>query len=367
MKSIIVFFIVFSSSVLLFSQSTAPSYNKMYRGQVIDKILEENADCTNPVLITDTIVFSPHTPEGSGNKMEITDNQPDDLLYFEKEHNTIWYKFSAIETGKLTFDIIPVNKNDDYDFMLFKYTGGHICPKIISKQIKPIRTCISRNDKKIKSMTGLSFDPSTELYVHSGKGPSYVQYINVQKGESYYLLVDNVHNNGNGHTIRLHYKPYQPGELFVGQLTLLRNVTFKDSDTEFKSGSSYAEALDSLYKFLISNPLIKIEILGHINASDGNTPTQLSGKPRYTPFQLSEQRALVIHKFLIDKGIDPERLIPKGYGGTRKKIQHPKTKQECYVNIRIEILILSLDYKKDSELSKKYSQKTKQEKARMEE
>jgi hypothetical protein len=34
------------------------------------------------------------------------------------------------------------------------------------------------------------------------------------------------------------------------------------------------------------------------------------------------------------------------------KIPHPKTKKECFMNIRAEILILSLDYEKDLKKNK---------------
>ena len=46
-----------------------------HEGQLIETILKENADCVNPILIKDTVVFSPHTPIGSGNELEIL-NKP---------------------------------------------------------------------------------------------------------------------------------------------------------------------------------------------------------------------------------------------------------------------------------------------------
>jgi hypothetical protein len=107
----------------------------LYNGQIIEKILKENADCASPILVKDTIIFSPHTPKGIGNDLEIHDNPEDDLMYFENEHNTIWYKFSAWETAQLTFDIIPVNSNDDYDFMLYKWAGGDFRSNVMNKRL----------------------------------------------------------------------------------------------------------------------------------------------------------------------------------------------------------------------------------------
>jgi outer membrane protein OmpA-like peptidoglycan-associated protein len=326
----------------------------LYHGQIIEKILKENADCASAILVKDTIVFSPHTPKGIGNDLEIHDNPEDDLMYFENEHNTIWYKFLAWETAQLTFDIIPVDPNDDYDFMLYKWGGGDFRSNVMNKKINPVRTCISRNDKKLKGRTGLLLDESLPPYVHSGVGASYVKYFNVQKGETYYLLVDNVYNNGNGHTIHFHYKPIKPGESYVGQKNVLTNVTFKDSDDEFKPGTKYIEAIDSLYKFLSNNPGIKIEVQGHVNTNFINKLGRVDGKPYRNDQELSQLRAEAVCKLLYKKGVDPERLVSNGYGGTMKKILRPKTKDECYKNIRVEVLIMSLDYKRDPEYIKKH-------------
>jgi outer membrane protein OmpA-like peptidoglycan-associated protein len=319
----------------------------MYRGQIIEKILKENADCATPIIVRDTIVFSPHTPKGFGKDLEIHDNPQDDLMYFENEHNTVWYKFSALETGQLTFDIIPVDPNDDYDFMLYKWLGDDFSSKVMNKSINPFRTCISRNDKKLQSKTGLLLNESLPLYVHSGEGASYVKYINVKKGETFYLLVDNVYNNGSGHTIKFHYKPVKPGDLFVGQKIRLSKIIFLDGMDKFKPGTNYKEGLDSLYEFLTDHPALKIEIQGHVNRLPSSTVK--TKKDEESDLDLSRRRAIAIYNIMIERGIDPERLTRVGYGTSRKIIQLPKNQKECYVNIRAEIMILSLDYKKESE------------------
>lgn len=325
-------------------------YNTIPTGpgvQEIKNILKENSDCTSPILIKDSILFSPHSPKGTGNIIEIKDNKPDDTLYFEKEHNTIWYKFIAKESGNLTFDIIPINQNDDYDFILYRYNGKNFSSKVMEKKIKPLRTCISRNDKKLKSMTGLSLAESSKNYIHSGLGASYVKYVLVKKGEIFYLLLDNVNANGNGHSIRFHYKTFAAGELHVGLQIPYNSITFKDSDYAFRKGSQ--PALDSLYQFLIKNPTLKIEVQGHVNKPYNGSIVKVRKGETYTELELSQKRAEAICEFLIKKGVDSKRLVSKGYGSTRMIKPGPKTTKECLMNIRAEIVIMSLDYKKDME------------------
>lgn len=321
---------------------TSKNYSLEFKGgQLVPTILKENADCMSPVLIHDTVVFSPNTPIGTGNELEILNNAPTDELYFENEHNTVWYKFYAKEDGLLTFDIIPVDPNDDYDFMLYRYNGGDFHSKVLSKQIKPIRTCISRNDTSIQGKTGLSLNEPTRFFIHSGPAQSYVKYIAVKKGELFYLLVDNVYINGNGHMLKFHYTPYDPDKMYVGRSMVVSNVMFKSDEPEFKPG--YKKGLDSLYLFLKNNPNLKVEIQGHVNSG------LRAHVIKYPPLELSELRAEAIYNYLINKGISAERLTHAGYADWKKKIELPITTKEYRMNILADILILSLDYKADLE------------------
>ncbi|HOY32150.1 MAG TPA: OmpA family protein [Bacteroidales bacterium] len=173
-------------------------------------IKPENADCSKPLEIKDTIFGPTNAPAGYGSVMEISGSKTS-LYTFEKEHNTCWYFFKAKYDAHLEIDIIPVNINDDYDFILYRYNGRTFCSDVASGNIKPVRTCISRNDKKIKSRTGLSKQASEE-YIHSGPGHSFSKSIRVKKGEIFYLVVDNVYPNGSGHTVILHYSDIKKTE-----------------------------------------------------------------------------------------------------------------------------------------------------------
>jgi outer membrane protein OmpA-like peptidoglycan-associated protein len=119
---------------------------------------------------------------------------------FKKEHHTAWYQLKIKSSGWLTFDIIPFQTKDDYDFMLFKADSLHACDLIQNAKIKPIRAIISRNDLKLKSKTGLD-SLSNKRFDDEGVGSSYSKHIKVNAGEIYYLVVDNVYNGGKGHDI----------------------------------------------------------------------------------------------------------------------------------------------------------------------
>jgi outer membrane protein OmpA-like peptidoglycan-associated protein len=166
-------------------------------------IKTENADCKKAIEIKDTIFGPTNAPSGYGSLMEISGDK-NSLYAFEKEHNTCWYYFKGKNDCQLEIEIVPEKINDDYDFVLYKYSGKTFCQDVVDKIVKPVRTCISRNDKSNASKTGLSKQAMNE-FIHSGPGASYSKWISIKKGEVYYLCVDNVYSNGGGHTIILRY------------------------------------------------------------------------------------------------------------------------------------------------------------------
>lgn len=139
-------------------------------------------------------------PKGAGKINEISPAKQKTTFAFEKEHNTSWYRLVMDVSGELTFNITPVKAADDYDFMLFKPGGKNFCDSLQKYRISPIRACISRNKEEINGKTGLNLK-ATDEFVKHGVGSAYCKALSVKKGESYYLVLDNVYDNGAGHTI----------------------------------------------------------------------------------------------------------------------------------------------------------------------
>ncbi|MCQ2959789.1 MAG: OmpA family protein [Bacteroidales bacterium] len=75
-------------------------------------------------------------------------------------------------------------------------------------------------------------------------------------------------------------------------------------------------SLNKLYETLIDNPHIIIELSSHTDYRVGN---------KMTNEELSQRRAQSVVNFLINKGIDKNRLTAKGYGATQPKVVDHKT------------------------------------------
>jgi peptidoglycan-associated lipoprotein len=69
-------------------------------------------------------------------------------------------------------------------------------------------------------------------------------------------------------------------------------------------------SLDKLVETLMDNPNVTIELMSHTDSRDTEEYNQ----------DLSQKRAQVVVQYLIDKGIEPERLSAKGYGESTPKV-----------------------------------------------
>ena len=167
--------------------------------------IKQAGDCYSAIEINpiNKLLFN-CSPKGFGSQLEIKNNSSKSIFFFEKEHNTIWLKFNCPYNALMCFDIIPNDTTYDFDFLLFKNEGNNFCKNLNYKHSKPIRTNISRNNLKNKSITGLNINAKKE-YIPSGIQPMYSKALKVNKSENYFLVIDNVYGGESGFSIQFNY------------------------------------------------------------------------------------------------------------------------------------------------------------------
>ena len=167
--------------------------------------IKQAGDCYSAIEINpiNKLLFN-CSPKGFGSQLEIKNNSSKSMFFFEKEHNTIWLKFNCPYDALMCFDIIPNDTTYDFDFLLFKNEGNNLCKNLNYKETKPIRTNISRNNLKNKSITGLNINAKKE-YIPSGIQPMYSKALKVNKSENYFLVIDNVYGGESGFSIQFNY------------------------------------------------------------------------------------------------------------------------------------------------------------------
>jgi outer membrane protein OmpA-like peptidoglycan-associated protein len=108
------------------------------------------------------------------------------------------------------------------------------------------------------------------------------------------------------------------------ETTILDVVEFAPGTAELRPTSR--PTLDAVAATLQGNPSIElIEVQSHTSGIGDGVANQA----------LSERRAAVVTKYLVDAGVDPSRLAPQGYGDTQ-----PIDRTAPEKNERVSFLIL---------------------------
>lgn len=99
--------------------------------------------------------------------------------------------------------------------------------------------------------------------------------------------------------------PVPLSPITVGAKISLRNIFFETNSFKLKNESKYE--LVKLNEFLKGNPTVRIEISGHTDNVGADVANQT----------LSTNRAKAVYDYMLKQGIDPKRLVFKGYGKTQ--------------------------------------------------
>ena len=106
----------------------------------------------------------------------------------------------------------------------------------------------------------------------------------------------------------------------------VENINYEFGSWELKPESKVA--LDTVVQVLVFNPTITIELMAH---------TDHVGSDEFN-FDLSQKRAQSVVDYLIEKGINPQRLVAKGYGETwPKKITRKLAQQYDFLKRNDEL------------------------------
>lgn len=116
---------------------------------------------------------------------------------------------------------------------------------------------------------------------------------------------------------------------------ILRNLNFQGGRHYLLPQSQ--PVLDELYKVMIDNPTLVIQIQGYVCC----TPDNEDGLDiDLQTNDLSVQRAKAIYEHLIQRGIPAQRLAYKGFGGSKKIYKFENDEFERQENRRVELRIL---------------------------
>ena len=163
------------------------------------------SDCDKaiPLRITSRSSYGPTiAPNGFGEQQEIVAQSKNSHTAFEKEHHSAWYLLTMGMEGELIIDITPQDSSNDYDFILYAYTGPDFCRQLQQHMAMVVRSNIRRNTIRNQGVTGLATDAVNELQ-GQGPGAQFSKSLMVKWGQQYMLVLDNVYDGGKGHTLNI--------------------------------------------------------------------------------------------------------------------------------------------------------------------
>lgn len=141
-------------------------------------------DCTDAITVCGNSGFQGLSVSGYGNVNEFSFSNS----CMQRENNSIWLKLSIKTAGTLGFILKPdsTNLNEDFDFIIFgpNATCNALGNVLRCSSTNPVEAQLSNN---YTGMTGTATDISQGP---GQNGNGYVKWINVNPGESYFLVID---------------------------------------------------------------------------------------------------------------------------------------------------------------------------------
>ena len=114
-------------------------------------------------------------------------------------------------------------------------------------------------------------------------------------------------------------------------------------DVQFFGGRSiiipsYMASLGTLASVMSKSTKICLELAGHINQ-----PGDIIDDRMHRSYGLSIARAIVIHDYLTESGIDKNRLLARGYSNSQMKYPNATSEEQASANRRVEARVISCD------------------------
>jgi hypothetical protein len=250
-----------------------------------------------------------------------------------------WFKFRA-KGGLLTF----TGKLDADSLLEYEIYNDGNCERITSGYVTPLRSTV----KGFAAMT----DELWEMVVNEGRcvcgtclskiNLNYNRALKVTQGNLYLLKVV---SKGKPLEFDLKYdkvdklNPIQFDMdsvdldlIEVGMVYQMKKLFFIPATPNFLK-RSFGE-LDKLKLFLAKNEVLKVEVRGHVNG-----PMQ-ANLEFYQ--ELSDDRASAVKIFLVDNGVEADRISTKGMSNKEMRYASPKNEFEAIENRRVEIVITTV-------------------------
>ncbi len=318
-------------------------------------LLPDTAKPTAVALLKGKVLdFSTKNPIGGA--VIIYKNQPDEVIFVKEVTDSmtgafslylpVGYVYTAIIKageyidGKQTLDLSSI-----YNFTIIEQQPVLLIKKTAFKTIKG-KLADKLNEKKLSgAKIALVADSASgkilAVTYTNEKGEYEFKLENIDENERLFLVVEKdeyqdfaIELGDISNEIEIPLDISLEPEIKQNKIIEFHNIYFDYGSANLKDESK--AVLDRIVEVMNENPTLEIELSGH---TDSQSSVSFN-------LNLSQRRANSTKEYIVSKGINPERIVAKGYGET-KLLNHCKDGVKCSdeehaINRRIEIKVINI-------------------------
>jgi outer membrane protein OmpA-like peptidoglycan-associated protein len=258
------------------------------------------------------------TPENVGYPINTTD---DDIFYVLSASGKHAYYSTFKPEGKGEKDIYMITIETPKETPLTVFSG-YI--KMATAALATARIVVT--DNETGDLIGI-YTPNSKTGKYLLILPPGRDYNIAVEAEGHLFHSENINVPLNSAYAEVH-KAFELTPFKAGEKITLNNIFFDVNKSTLRKNSQ--TELDRIYRTMNQNPTLKIQISAHTD-SDASTEYNQT---------LSDKRAQAVVDYLTERGIDPSRMVSKGFGET-KPIAPNDTPENKQLNRRTEFEILS--------------------------
>ncbi len=113
--------------------------------------------------------------------------------------NPFWYKFTCFTSGTLSFTIVPINANDDYDWQLYDITGRDPNEVLTNQSLIVTGNWAGTYGNTGASASGVSFIQCGSI--PSDNKPKFAKSPNIVQGRTYLLMISHFDDTQTGYSL----------------------------------------------------------------------------------------------------------------------------------------------------------------------
>ena len=181
MKKVILLYVCVFSSLIALSQNPTTQ------------------DCAGAIQVTQSSYYFPNGFSGNGNipdEIPSGQNCPNHCLHYG-EKNSVWFRVEIQQSGTFGFLITPNSSDTDFDWAVYDITNSTCDDLYLNSALQ--RSC------NVSAETGTTGATGYFLDCQGIGGQPYNNFITVDSGEVYVIIVNNFSDNQDGFTIEFDY------------------------------------------------------------------------------------------------------------------------------------------------------------------